>query len=146
MSSLRRVVLAVFLLGVVGTGAELLLLDHTEDYRQLVPLGLFGLSLLILASLVLYRRAWCIRFFRGLMVAFVASGFVGLYLHINANVEFELEMYPSMEGIELAWESLRGAIPALAPGTMVYLGLLGFGFTLRHPLLAGASSTGEEYQ
>ena len=143
-SALRRWLFGVFVLGVFGTGAELLLLGHTEDYRQLVPLGLFALSLVLLGRLALSPDARWLRWFRALMALFVASGLVGVFLHLSANAEFELEMYPSMAGLDLLWESLRGAIPALAPGTMTYLGLLGWVFTMGHPLLAGSSSTRKE--
>ena len=143
-SALRRRLVAVFVLGVSGTGAELMLLGHTEDYRQLVPLGLFALSLVLL-GLALFPNARWVRWFRALMVLFVAS-VVGVYLHLSANAEFELEMYPSITGLDLLWESLRGATPALAPGTMAYLGLLGWAFTIGHPLLPGSSSTREENQ
>lgn len=72
------------------------------------------------------------------MVAFVAAGLLGLYYHYTGNSEFELEMRPSMEGFELVWESLKGATPALAPGTLVQFGLLGLLHTFKHPLLAAA--------
>ncbi|MFB3131882.1 MAG: hypothetical protein ACE10K_05095, partial [Rhodothermales bacterium] len=49
--------------------------------------------------------------------------------------EFELEMYPTLKGLELFWESIKGATPALAPGTMIQLGLLGWAYTYRHPAL-----------
>jgi hypothetical protein len=70
-----------------------------------------------------------------MMVACVIAGCVGLVLHYKGNVEFELEMYPSMAGGELVWKALTGATPALAPGTMVQLGLVGLAFTYRHPAL-----------
>ncbi len=143
--ALRRWIVAVFVLGVLGTGAELLLLGHTEDYRQLVPLGLFALSLVLLGLTLSPNPRW-LRWFRALMVLFIASGLVGVYLHLSANAEFELEMYPSITGLDLLWESLRGATPALAPGTMTYLGLLGWAFTMGHPVLAGSSFTREENQ
>ena len=143
LGALRRWIVAVFVLGVLGTGAELLLLGHTEDYRQLVPLGLFALSLVLLGLTLSPNPRW-LRWFRALMVLFIASGLIGVYLHLSANAEFELEMYPSMTGLDLLWESLRGATPALAPGTMAYLGLLGWAFTMGHPLLAGSSSIREE--
>jgi len=41
-----------------------------------------------------------------------------------------------MEGFELFKESMMGATPALAPGMMAHLGLLGLALTYRHPLLA----------
>jgi hypothetical protein len=42
-------------------------------------------------------------------------------------------MYPSMAGLQLFWESIRGATPTLSPGTMVVLGLVGWVYTFRHP-------------
>jgi len=78
------------------------------------------------------------------MVIYIVSGGLGIYFHIRSNVEFELEMYPSMGGWELVRESLTGALPALAPGTMIYLGLLGWAATFRNPFLANVSATQEE--
>ena len=78
-----------------------------------------------------------IRALRVLGVAFLATGVLGLILHFKGNVEFELELHPSMGGFELVWEGLRGAFPALAPGAMAQLGLLGLVACYRHPLLSG---------
>ena len=77
--ALRRWLVGVFVLGVFGTGAELLLLGHTENYRQLGPLGLFALSLVLLGRLALSPNARWLRWFRALTVLFVASGLVGVY-------------------------------------------------------------------
>ncbi len=138
--SLRRFTLLLFAAGVVGTGAELLFLGHTEDYWQFVPLALLATSILALILLVVRPRPASLRLFRYLMVLFVGSGFAGLYLHYRMNAEFELEMYPSLEGLDLLWESLTGATPALAPAAMTYLGLLGMVYTFRHPLMTSPSS------
>ena len=144
MTALRSFLMGVFVLGVVGTGTELVLLGHVEDSRQWIPLALVGLGLVLVGIHAAFPRAWGVRALRALMVAYVVSGAVGIYFHIRSNVEFELEMYPSMRGWELVRESLTGALPALAPGTMVYLGLLGWAATFRHPLLAGEQTTKEE--
>jgi hypothetical protein len=50
-------------------------------------------------------------------------------------MEFELETYPSISGLALFKEAMMGATPALAPGTMIELGLIGLAYTYRHPLL-----------
>lgn len=133
VETLRRFTGFLFTMGALGAGTELLLLGHIEDTLQLVPLVLLGLGLLALVGLWLRPRPSTLRVFRALMVFFTASGFVGLYLHYRANSEFELEMYPSLAGLDLVWESLTGATPALAPATMAYLGLLGMASTYRHP-------------
>ena len=134
---LRRFMLFIFTFGALGTGIELLLLEHVEDSWQIVPLALLGLSVVGVVSIALTPGSWSVRAFRILMGALVASGAVGVYLHFQANAEFELEMYPSLGGAELIWESLRGAIPALAPAAMSLLGFLGMALTYRHPRAQG---------
>ena len=133
MTVLRRFVGALFAAGVLGIGIELCFLGHTENRWQLVPLVLLGLGLLAQIWLVWRTSAASVRVFRSLMLLFVLSGFVGLYLHYSANVEFELEMYPSLRGLNLVREALTGALPALAPATMMHLGFLGLASTYRYP-------------
>ena len=133
---LRRGVLLIFVLGTIGLGTELLLLGHFEEWRQQVPLVLLVLGLVLLAIRLFYRGALILRLFRWTMLAFVVGGMVGLWFHINANMEFELEMYPTMSGLELLSKALGGAMPALAPGALVQLGLIGFLYTYQHPTLS----------
>ena len=71
------------------------------------------------------------------MVLCVVSGFLGVLLHYRGNVEFELEMYPDLSGWKLLKESMMGATPALAPGAMIQVGLVGLAWTFRHPALQG---------
>ena len=131
----RGVLLILFLIGVVGTGAELLLLGHTEDLWQWAPLVLMAVSLVTLGWRVVARGSASLRVFQGTMILIVLSGGVGLWLHYHGNAEFELEMYPALQGVELFWESVTGATPTLAPGAMLELGLLGLAYTYRHPAL-----------
>ncbi len=133
----RVLLLALFAFGVVGSGVELLLLEHTEDAWQLSPLILMGLALAVMVWLVLDQRRVSVRVFQAMMLLHVASGLIGLYLHYRGNVEFELEMYPGLSGMALFWEALKGATPSLAPGSMLVLGLLGLLYTFRHPALRG---------
>ena len=132
---MRRGVLLIFVLGAVGLGTELLLLRHFEEWRQQVPLALLAFGLVLLAVRVLYRGAIILRLFRLTMLAFVLGGMVGLWFHLSANMEFELEMYPTLSGLELLSKALGGAMPALAPGALVQLGLIGFLYTYQHPAL-----------
>ena len=132
---LRRLVLAIVTFGILGTGFELILLDHMEDNWQWVPIVLLAAGLPASIWLLLSPGFAIVRGFQVLMGLFVLSGFVGQWLHFSGNVEFELEMYPSREGLELVWEALGGAYPTLAPGAMTLLGLLGMAACLRHPAL-----------
>ena len=132
---MRRGILLIFVLGTVGLGTELLLLDHFEEWRQQVPLVLLALGLVLLAARLLYRGAIILRLFRLTMLAFVLGGMVGLWFHLSSNMEFELEMHPTLSGLELLFKALSGAMPALAPGALVQLGLIGFLYTYHHPAL-----------
>ncbi len=136
MKRIRSLLLVIFLLGVLGAGSELILLGHYEEPWQIVPLGLMGLSLAVLAVRLFRNDARALRVFRICMLLFVAAGILGVYLHYQSNVEFELEMNPAAAGWELIRESLTGAMPALAPGTMVHLGLIGLLYTWRHPIFS----------
>ena len=60
------------------------------------------------------------------MLLFIGAGALGLWLHFTANLEFEREVSPSLQGIELIWKAIRGAAPpSLAPAAFMQLGFLG---------------------
>jgi hypothetical protein len=140
LKKLRSFLLAIFVIGLLGAGAELLLLEHTEDFKQWIPLLLMLLSLLVLGWHLTTRNRASLRVFQTTMLLFVISGLAGLFLHYQANIEFELEMYPSLKGVELFWKAIKGTTPpALAPGTMNVLGLLGLAYSYRHPALLEAA-------
>lgn len=139
----RRVLFWVLLASFIGTGGELLLLEHTEDFWQWLPLVLLGLGSGALVLRVLVPRTWTIRLIRLLMGLFLVTGAVGLYLHYRGNAEFELEMYPTLAGLELFWEALKGATPTLAPAAMTQFGLLGLAYCFRHPLSRKPESNDE---
>jgi hypothetical protein len=135
LATIRGFLLAIFIIGLLGAGAELLLLGHTEDWRQWIPLLLMLLSLIALGWHTAARGRASMRVFQATMLLFVISGFVGLFLHYQGNVEFELEMYPSLKGLDLFRKAIKGTTPpTLAPGTMIQLGLLGLAYTYRHPV------------
>ena len=53
LTRLRGMLLAVFVLGSVGTEIELLLLGHYEEIWQLIPLGLLTVSLTVIVAWVI---------------------------------------------------------------------------------------------
>lgn len=132
----RQLLIAVFLFGAIGVGLELILLEHTEEAWQWVPIVLLGTSIPTAAVLAFKPTRAVIRLFTFIMVLFIGAGGIGLIQHFRGNIEFELEMYASRRGWELFWEALKGATPTLAPGTMTVLGLMGIIYTFRHPLTA----------
>jgi hypothetical protein len=124
VSRIRRLLLALLAAGSFGTGVELLLLGHFEELAQIVPLVLLAAGLAA-ASWHLASAGASVAALRWLMLLFVASGGLGVMLHYRGNVEFEHEMYPALEGVELIGKTLTGATPVFAPGTMALLGAIG---------------------
>ncbi|MFL5545204.1 MAG: hypothetical protein ACJ792_10875 [Gemmatimonadaceae bacterium] len=135
-SSLRQLVLALVGLGVAGLWVELLLLRHAESVSQLIPHVALGIGVLATAAVFFRPTRGALRFFQVVMLVFLIAGALGIYLHYRGNVEFAVERDPSLAGVRLVWKSLRGATPALAPGALAQLGLLGLIFTYRHPVLS----------
>ncbi len=135
LSAIRTILLAILLLGILGILAELFLLEHTEGFWQQMPLYLLVAGLGALLWHAADRRARSVRVVQGTMLLFVASGALGSLLHYKGNVEFELEMNAASRGFDLFREAMMGATPALAPGAMIQLGLLGLAYTFRHPAL-----------
>jgi hypothetical protein len=131
----RRLLLALVLLGMIGLAAELVLLEHVESVWQWVPLAALALGFAAGAALFARPVPVAVHVFRVAMAVFVAAGVLGLYLHVRGNVEFEREMDSGLRGLALVWEALRGATPALAPGALAHLGLIGLATTYRHPAL-----------
>jgi hypothetical protein len=132
---LRRLLLGLMLLGMLGLGAELLLLEHFENVWQWVPLVLLAVGFLLGLAVWMRPGRATLRAFRALSALFVAAGALGMYLHFDGNVEFERESDSGLRGLPLVWEALRGATPALAPGALAQLGLLGLALAYRHPAL-----------
>ncbi len=133
---LRGLLLAVIVVGILGLAAELVLLEHYEEVWQVVPLAALGLALLTAGAVAARPGRATLQGFRGVMAALSVAGLVGVYLHFQGNVEFERESDSGLSGLPLVWEALRGATPALAPGALAQLGLLGLVFAHRHPALA----------
>ena len=132
-SGLRGLLLAVIVFGTAGLIAELVLQEHTESWQQWIPLVLLGLGLATSALVYLRPSRGTLTAFRALMVMFLAAGALGIYLHFAGNVEFEVERTPELAGLPLVWKALKGATPALAPGALAQLGLLGLLYGYRHP-------------
>jgi hypothetical protein len=142
LALLRRFVLVIWLVGLLGTAAELFLLGHTEGFWQLIPLGLIFGSLLSLAAYGVARRRGCLRLFQSTLWLFVASGVAGMVLHLLGKLEFKRETDPSLAGWELFRGALQGSVPPLlAPAAMIQFGLLGLAYTFRHPVLTDSTTT-----
>lgn len=131
---LRLLLLAILAVGLVGLAGELLLLEHTETFWQWIPLVLIGLGLVIVPVFAIRPTLVTLRAFQAVMVLMVVAGGLGLVLHYKGNVEFEREMAPNLSGMALFVKAMMGATPALAPGSLTQVGLVGLATTFRHPI------------
>jgi hypothetical protein len=132
---LRQLLLLLVIVGAGGLLVELMLLKHYDGVWQVTPL------VLLLAAFATAIAAWrwpvprVLKLFGATMGLCVIGGLLGLILHYRGNMDWALERDPTLTGLPLAWKVLRGATPALAPGALAQLGLLGLIYLYRHPAL-----------
>ena len=124
----------------MGLLAELYLLDHYDGWKQWIPLVLLATGTTSGLWLATRPSVAAVRTFRILLAAYVPVGLLGVYFHFQSNVEFERELHPNSNGFELVKESLGGAMPTLAPGAMILLGMLGILIALQHPAAGSGSA------
>lgn len=138
---LRRLLLGLLALGLVGTTVELLLLHHYESVSMAVPLALNTVALAVLALSLFLGGSGPVYLLRVVMAALIAAGGIGVVLHYQGNLAFQIEMDPTQSSWTLFTKVMTAhAPPALAPGVMAQLGLLGLIYTYQHPALVGRDS------
>jgi hypothetical protein len=133
----RSFLLAILLLGMLGTEAELLLISHHEDAPQLIPLIGIAVAVAVIVWHIVDRRAASVRVLQFTMLLLVGAGVAGVVLHLRGSMAFQLETDASLSGLQSFWKAIRAkSPPALAPGIMAQLGLLGLVYAHRHPALS----------
>lgn len=140
LSLLRRGLLALLALGCAGTLTELILLEHYEEWQQLIPLGLLAVTLLVIVWNWIAGTRQSLRVLQVVMLLMIVAGAVGVFFHLGGNYEFERELEPDLVGLPFWKEVIRGAAPTLAPGTMLQFGLIGLLYAYRHPLLNSSNN------
>ena len=143
LATIRKALLAALAVGVIGTGGELVLLAHTDQPAQWIPLVVLAGALPLLAWHAVSPSVASVRTLQWLMTAFISLGVVGVGLHYRGNVEFARELNPTERGWTFIRKTVAGATPVLAPGSMVLLGFVGLAHAYRHPTLDGGSDRRE---
>jgi hypothetical protein len=129
VETLRRWILAVLVLGLLGTVTELILLSHYEQALQLVPVVLIMLAIAVIGWHLARRDAASLHALQLVMGLFVLAGFAGAVAHFYGSTEFQLDLNPDMSTWELVQKVMTAkAPPVLAPGMMLQLGLLGLAY------------------
>jgi hypothetical protein len=133
---MRHLILVLLTVAMIGTAADLMLLDHHEEFWQIVPLGVIALGVVSVVLSAIKGGPGAITMMRVTMALFICSGFLGMGLHYIGNSEFQLEMDPTLHGWSLFIKAITSkAPPALAPAAMIQMGLLGLLYTYQHPAL-----------
>ena len=122
VQTLRRAMLGLVVLGTIGLGVELIVLEHYADSNQLIPLVVSGLGLLAAIWTALAPGLAAVRVWQFAMLLFVGTGITGVTMHFDVVSE---TVDP----------------PLLAPGLFIHLGLLGLLYTYRHPAADDGTGT-----
>jgi hypothetical protein len=138
LQRLRRFLLLLLGAEMIGVGAELLLISHWEDWWQRTPLVVLTGGLVVLCGHVICPNVTSTRAFQLVMLVFILTGALGMWLHYDGRVEFRLELDPSLAGWKLFRAAMTGSTtpPVLAPGMMIQMGCMGLACIYRHPACA----------
>lgn len=140
VARLRRFLLAMASLLLLGTLVELLLIKHWDEPLQLVP---FILSAVGLAGVV---WAWVksergpLLALRGLMIPLALGSLVGVFVHVSSNIEIYTETHANAGTLAVIAAGLGGHNPLVAPGMLALAGILAAAATYGHPALAQSSA------
>ena len=132
---MRNALLAILVLGLVGTEVELFLLKHTEGFWQIVPLAAIGIALIVVVWCAVSPSTKSLGALRLIMTVFLIAGTIGVVQHFTGNIGYERESNPGLAGAELYKAAAMGSTPLLAPGVMLQLALIGLLYAFRHPAL-----------
>jgi phosphotransferase system glucose/maltose/N-acetylglucosamine-specific IIC component len=135
MPPVRSLLLGVVFLGLLGLAAELYLLGHYFETAQWAPLVTLALAFLTGVAVAVSPRRATVRSFQAAMALAVIVGLVGIGFHLRSNYQFDVEIEPESPLGTRLFHVLHGAVPSLAPGALVQLGLVGLVFCFRHPAL-----------
>lgn len=127
---LKKVLVLALLFMMIGSLLELYLLEHYEDTWQLIPVICIGVALINFCVLLYRRSQAAIHLFKIVLVLTTFSGVYGVFLHLQSNFEFEQDMKPTASFWQLITDSLSGALPTLAPMSLVVLACIGYSYLI----------------
>ena len=127
---LKKVLVLALLFMMIGSLLELYLLDHYEDSWQLIPILSVGTTLVTLLILFFKKTTKVVNLFKAVLILTALSGVYGVFLHLQSNFEFEQDMKPTATNLELITDSLSGALPTLAPMSLVVLACIGYSYLI----------------
>jgi len=137
---MRRFLLIIVECLTVGTVIELLLEKHYKETNQLIPYVLCILGFVGVLAVQIRPSRKTIQVLRIVMIAVVLGSFLGGYLHLASNVDFQVEMRPNQSAVDSFFAALMGTAPILAPGMLGLAGVLALAATYYHPAMGKRTS------
>lgn len=143
-TTLRRGILALAALGVVGTSVELVFLRHWTEATQLIVWP--AMLLLAVGVLIVARRPTPerIRWARRLAGVVLVIAILGVLIHVHANLEaapldgdYEAT-WSTLPTLQQWWLAITGGVgpaPTLAPGALAEIAFALLLATVAHPAL-----------
>ena len=118
-----------------GTIAELILERHYDKLLQFVPFVLCVAGLLTLIGVIVKATPLTIWAMRLVMVAMFPMTLLGMWEHLDGNMDFQRDIRPNAGTWELVNNAIHGAAPLLAPGILALAAGVALIATYRHPAL-----------
>src|SRR5262245_56228958 len=132
LARLRRALLALLAVGLIATALDLTLLAHYEDPLQLTPFGIIALCLMAVVWHLRSGSEFSLNVLRISMTIAIAGAAIGVTLHYQGSMEFQLESDRTLAGRALILKVLRSkAPPTMAPMNLGLLGIVGLLSTYR---------------
>lgn len=135
LTHLRRFYLGFSAFIYAGSLVELIALNHTKETLQWTPfiLSLLGIALI---GWVFFRPDHkAITALRTGMIVIIIGSLIGVFVHIQGNLEFAMEINPNLTLIQMVGKALGGANPLMAPGVLAVAAIMAMTTTYQHPLL-----------
>ena len=132
---LRGILCSLAVLVFLITTLELLLLEHTGEWQQLIPFAASFFGLVAAGWVMVEPSPGRIKAARAIAVGIGLVTLTGVILHFEANLELELEIRPGQAISDVWLDALFGAAPFLASGILLLGALLILGATYAHPAL-----------
>jgi hypothetical protein len=133
-SLLRPLILVIMGIGTLGILGELLLLEHYKFDSQWIAVMLTLLTGVCTVILGFNPNARVMRVVQLALLLVVLGSAFGVLEHVKTNYD-RMENGSNVSSLSPIWQALKGRAPALAPGALAQLGLLGLLFMYKHPNL-----------
>src|SRR5262249_2670988 len=111
LKTLRQILLVTVVASMIGVEAELFLLGHVKPLLQLIPVLLIGLGLGSLVQFTFSRNPRSMKVFQLTMALCLASGVLGVFLHLAFSTAESKKKDATLQGMKLLRTALTGAAP-----------------------------------